>query len=1514
MGFFYALIAFNINLFSMLWWNLMFEIAENGQIAVLNFFGILAIKLFLILGSVYITGFRLAASGSGVPQLRAVLSGIWIREYLSLPTLCVKIIAVHLSIASALPTGLEGPFLHISAGLSRQLSRLKLFQHLDRRQVIYIDITYMYIYIYTYICICLELKTTNSIIYPLFLFFFFLKKKKKKLLGAGCAGALGAVFGAPIGGVLFSIEVTSTYYPVTNYWTAFCCGISASTFIKVLYRSVSHVSMFQHFIGDNATKFSKEGHETYKSGELPLFLLLGFLFGLVGLFVVKCNAWFVLFRRKYQAKYLGTNPYGITVAVVILFSTFQFFVGQFALGPARSAVADLFIQTHLEACGGDTKVPCSYTDWGDSDLIWKLGGATIIWMVFLPLLQTFQFPAGVVGPSYILGAFGGRFYGEIVRSCLEKNGLGTADTRVYAVVGAAASLASVTKTISPAVIIMEITSELTLSVPLLLAVIVGCGVVSAFGEGFFDSGLKLRGIPMLPIVPSQQYKHATETTTLNRPEEKEMPSLALDEKKEEPKSFQYTVLRLITATDVMEKTMFITVKPNPLELVEALVHTKNEWFPLVHSKSENVLVGEVQRNVLMDFLQTVAPDIYEEKIPARLRDEHLPNLDNYPTNLTKLDTIGPTGSFNWKKRSKSLLTRKSKDKGSAKTTDIPPERLANTGDTPSSNKTSKKEAKRRKCSLMAGGFLERLHLAPFQVIAEMPLSKIYTLFHILKPQNVYVTKYSRLIGVITELHLLELEKQIQMTKDAQPLNKIDNANKKNISRLFAYNNLVFVLFFCCVFFSFFFLMCASQSFFVPLLQAKREQYFLNFYFSPFLKQDRYCQWELFFFACEEIYVQSILKNDKSKCSNVRPCLKPFNLGNHRTKKSSYWLRDAKKAHDFAHIKCNFGLYFVKKKTNKKGRLQTNGETLSLFSPSHTEPFSAATGQGREGQIETFKFEIKKWKNKYELACKHRREAEDRNAKNAIALEEWKSRAKSFELEHSHFTRRHDHEMKEIQLSNQRDFQRAKISYEQKIEELNNKLISNESLTRQLQKVNNEIQNELESYREKFLSNKTYQSSLENKLEMSMQRMMEVQQSLSEQMDDAQNTLRDEKNECVRELERVKVQLKVKTDDCTFLRSHLDSERTEQCKRINDLQAKHHTHVNKLMNEIDILRKENLQLQQQKDDFSRSTQQISDSLDNTVCSFAFKLVKDNNKKLPCTFRNSSITRHKYTFRYKLAVKFLCELELESTRLNEKLKAIIFELDHSRAEVHLLVCLAFVDDRKKDIESTKEQSSKSDIRVNQLTETIRIQEAELENYKEENTELRNQLPQLQALIQKLRLENTQLTVNNEALQEMNTQLKKDIEENRKNSICVSKLQEANDKTEKLSQELSECYKKIERLSLQLENTKADLTKLSTTTSQFVKNITKKRASKIGSENRVLGSHLNRVEKENEELRKQLSNLKSCVKENKSTQDLLRQQLKKYSKIKKSLDNLQCMADVNDELIHANQLLRQEMSELV
>jgi len=41
--------------------------------------------------------------------------------------------------------------------------------------------------------------------------------------------------GAPVGGVLFSIEVTSTYYPLRNYWLAYLSSISGAVLFRYLW-------------------------------------------------------------------------------------------------------------------------------------------------------------------------------------------------------------------------------------------------------------------------------------------------------------------------------------------------------------------------------------------------------------------------------------------------------------------------------------------------------------------------------------------------------------------------------------------------------------------------------------------------------------------------------------------------------------------------------------------------------------------------------------------------------------------------------------------------------------------------------------------------------------------------------------------------------------------------------------------------------------------------------------------------------------------------------------------------------------------------------------------------------------------------------------------------------------------------------------------------------------------------------------------------------------------------------
>ncbi len=55
---------------------------------------------------------------------------------------------------------------------------------------------------------------------------------RQQLLSTAAAVGIAGVFGAPFGGLLFSIEVTSTYYPMHSYFSSFVAALAAAlTFI-----------------------------------------------------------------------------------------------------------------------------------------------------------------------------------------------------------------------------------------------------------------------------------------------------------------------------------------------------------------------------------------------------------------------------------------------------------------------------------------------------------------------------------------------------------------------------------------------------------------------------------------------------------------------------------------------------------------------------------------------------------------------------------------------------------------------------------------------------------------------------------------------------------------------------------------------------------------------------------------------------------------------------------------------------------------------------------------------------------------------------------------------------------------------------------------------------------------------------------------------------------------------------------------------------------------------------------
>jgi chloride channel 3/4/5 len=104
------------------------------------------------------------AAGSGIPEIKTILSGFVIPHFLDFKVLVVKAVGATFAVATGMCLGKEGPFVHISTCAG-------------------------------YLVASLFPKYRNN------------GRKMREMLSVACSSGLSVAFGAPIGGVLFSYEV-----------------------------------------------------------------------------------------------------------------------------------------------------------------------------------------------------------------------------------------------------------------------------------------------------------------------------------------------------------------------------------------------------------------------------------------------------------------------------------------------------------------------------------------------------------------------------------------------------------------------------------------------------------------------------------------------------------------------------------------------------------------------------------------------------------------------------------------------------------------------------------------------------------------------------------------------------------------------------------------------------------------------------------------------------------------------------------------------------------------------------------------------------------------------------------------------------------------------------------------------------------------------------------------------------------------------------------------------------------
>ncbi|XP_059931529.1 chloride channel protein 2b isoform X2 [Gadus macrocephalus] len=408
------------------------------------------------------------AVGSGIPEMKTILRGVVLKEYLTFKTFVAKVIGLTCALGSGMPLGKEGPFVHIASLCAALLSRfMSLFGGIYENE-----------------------------------------SRNIEMLAAACAVGVGCCFAAPIGGVLFSIEVTSTFFAVRNYWR----GFFAATFSAFIFRVLAVWNRDEETITALfKTRFRLDF--PFDLQELPAFAVIGIASGFGGALFVYLNRLIVQFIRKQKAinKFLMKKRLLYPALVTLLVSTLTFppGFGQFMAGKltqkealvtlldnrtwAKQGIAEDFDYLgHLQA-------------WQHPQVNVFVTLVLFIVMKFWmsALATTIPVPCGAFMPVFVIGAAFGRLVGESMAAWFP-DGIHTDGVIYpivpggYAVVGAAALSGAVTHTVSTAVIVFELTGQISHILPVMIAVILANAVAQSLQPSLYDSIIRIKKLPYLP--------------------------------------------------------------------------------------------------------------------------------------------------------------------------------------------------------------------------------------------------------------------------------------------------------------------------------------------------------------------------------------------------------------------------------------------------------------------------------------------------------------------------------------------------------------------------------------------------------------------------------------------------------------------------------------------------------------------------------------------------------------------------------------------------------------------------------------------------------------------------------------------------------------------------------------------------------------------------------------------------------------------------------------------------------
>lgn len=434
--------------------------------------------MLLVVGSVLVARLVPPASGSGIPPLIAYLYNgkMTHKALLSSQLVLVKMVGVVLAISGGLAIGREGPALHIGAAVGDLANRFidKVMRVWTGKKVPFDGVV------------------------------------KSNVVMMGATAGFASAFRSPIGGLMYCIEELASHWDIKSHMTA-----GAQTFLAAAVAAFVTDFIVRLTNDNNTIQFSSiiifDGNQAsllegavYHYHDIPGFFLIAITCGVLSGVTTKASNYIRGWRYKNayrQQLWVIVRDAAVIAGITALVFSMESLIYRHCKHIPED---DHYEDDHtggddhrrLSAGGGErqyVQYNCEQHDYSElaslslsgeegvirhllarDDEEFELTALCIFFVMYLPLsliVRALPLPMGSFVPNLLLGSLIGRIVGEIAELAYPDKYI--SHPGVFALIGAAAMLGGWTRTMIAVVItLLEITGDVGMTVPLIVAVIV----------------------------------------------------------------------------------------------------------------------------------------------------------------------------------------------------------------------------------------------------------------------------------------------------------------------------------------------------------------------------------------------------------------------------------------------------------------------------------------------------------------------------------------------------------------------------------------------------------------------------------------------------------------------------------------------------------------------------------------------------------------------------------------------------------------------------------------------------------------------------------------------------------------------------------------------------------------------------------------------------------------------------------------------------------------------------------